>query len=191
VVDLMAEQSSYNAQCSFSHILEPLLLTVFPESHKPHSRRLSLHLDNCCIQRSKGSENCFAENSIIRVRRPAYSPDLAASDFWLFGHTRAALVEQRSPGPDDLLTGIQEFLGEIHRSELELVFHHWIERVQWVLDNNGDYFHESTFDGHYPFQFSPDRPAATIYRPPIQNHLKEAEMSRRQVYYWAGGIAQI
>jgi hypothetical protein len=25
---------------------------------------------------------------------------------------------------------------------LELAFHHWIELVQWVLDNDGDYFHE-------------------------------------------------
>jgi hypothetical protein len=55
---------------------------------------------------------------------------------------KVALAEQQLPGPDDLLTGIQEFLSEIQTSEFELVFHHWIERVQWVLDNNGDYFHE-------------------------------------------------
>jgi hypothetical protein len=54
----------------------------------------------------------------------------------------AALTGQQFPGPDDLLTGIQEFLSEIQRSELELVFHHWTERVQWVLNNNRDYFHE-------------------------------------------------
>jgi hypothetical protein len=55
---------------------------------------------------------------------------------------KAALVGQKFPGPEDLLIGVQEFLSEIQRSELELAFHHWIERVQWVLDNDGDYFHE-------------------------------------------------
>jgi hypothetical protein len=25
---------------------------------------------------------------------------------------------------------------------LELVFHYWIELVQWVSDNDGDHFHE-------------------------------------------------
>jgi hypothetical protein len=55
---------------------------------------------------------------------------------------KAELVGQQLPGPEDLLTGIQEFLCEIQTSELELVFHHWMEWVQWVLDNGGDYFHE-------------------------------------------------
>jgi hypothetical protein len=53
-----------------------------------------------------------------------------------------ALAGQQFPGPEDLLTGIQEFLSEVQRSELELVFHQGIGRVQWVLDNDGDYFHE-------------------------------------------------
>jgi hypothetical protein len=42
---------------------------------------------------------------------------------------KAALAGQQFPGPEDLLTGIQEFLNDIQRSELEPVFHHWIERV--------------------------------------------------------------
>jgi hypothetical protein len=53
-----------------------------------------------------------------------------------------ALAGQQFSGPGNLLTDIQEFLSEIQRSELELVFHHWIEGVQWVLDNDGDYLHE-------------------------------------------------
>jgi hypothetical protein len=55
---------------------------------------------------------------------------------------KAALAGQHFPGPKALLTGIQEFLSGIQRSELELTFHHWTERVQWAFDNNGDYFHE-------------------------------------------------
>jgi hypothetical protein len=53
----------------------------------------------------------------------------------------ATLAGQQFPGREDLLTDIQEFLSEIQSSELELVFRHWIERVQWVLDNDGHYFH--------------------------------------------------
>jgi hypothetical protein len=47
------------------------------------------------------------------------------------------------------------------------VFHHWIEWAQWVLDADGDYFHEQTFSDYHLFQFCPDRPAATTYRPLI------------------------
>jgi hypothetical protein len=81
VVDLMTEQHSYNTQYFLSHVLEPLLLAVFPDGRQPHSRLQSLHLDNCRVHCSKASENSFAENSIIRVPHPPYGFDLAPSDF--------------------------------------------------------------------------------------------------------------
>jgi hypothetical protein len=70
------------------------------------------------------------ENSIIPIPLLSYSPDLAPSDFWLFEHMKASPTEQQFPGPEDLRTGIHEFLSEIHRFELALIFHHWIERIQ-------------------------------------------------------------
>jgi hypothetical protein len=78
----------------------------------------------------------------------------------------ATLAGQQLPRWEDFFTGIQDFLREIQRSDLELIVHR-IQRVQWVLDNNGDYFHEQTFYDHHSFQFFPDRPVATIYRTPI------------------------
>jgi hypothetical protein len=81
VVDLMTEQHSYETQYFLSHILEPALLAVFPDGHKPHSRLLSLHLDNRRVHRPKISDNFSVENSIFRGPHPSYNPDLAPSDF--------------------------------------------------------------------------------------------------------------
>jgi hypothetical protein len=53
VVDLVTEQHNYNTQYFLSHSLEPLLLAVFPDDRKPHSRRLGLQLDNCRVHCSK------------------------------------------------------------------------------------------------------------------------------------------
>jgi hypothetical protein len=61
VIDLMTEQHSYNTQYFLNHILEPLLLAVFPDGGKPHSHRLSLHLDDCRVRYSKPSENFSLE----------------------------------------------------------------------------------------------------------------------------------
>jgi hypothetical protein len=80
VVDLMIEQHRYNTQHFLSRILEPVLLAVFPDGRELISRRLSLHLDECCVHRSTDPEN-FAENSIIKISHLPYSPDLATSDF--------------------------------------------------------------------------------------------------------------
>jgi hypothetical protein len=46
------------------------------------------------------------------------------------------LAGQQFTEPDDLLSGIRTFLEEIQTSGFELVFHHWIERVRWVLGND-------------------------------------------------------
>jgi hypothetical protein len=78
---------------------------------------------------------------------------------------KAALAGQQFPGPEDLLTGFQEFLSEIQRSGLEFLFYGWIDGVQWMLDNDGDNFHQEIFYDHHSFQFCPDRPVATAYRP--------------------------
>jgi hypothetical protein len=141
-IDLMIEQHDCNTQYFLSHILEPLLFAVFPDGRKPHSRRLSLHPDDCRVHRSKASENFFAEKAIIRVPHPPDSHGSVPSDFWLFEYMKAALAGQQFPGTEDPLASIHEFLSEIQRSELKLVFHHWMERVQCVLHNDGDYFCE-------------------------------------------------
>jgi hypothetical protein len=43
---------------------------------------------------------------------------------------KAALAGQQLSVREDLFIGTQEFLSEIQAPELELVFHHWTERVQ-------------------------------------------------------------
>jgi ABC-type iron transport system FetAB ATPase subunit len=52
------------------------------------------------------------------------------------GHTKGALAGQQFIGQANLPDGIQAFLDEIQKSEVERVFHHWIERVRWVLDHD-------------------------------------------------------
>jgi hypothetical protein len=76
------------------------------------------------------------------VPHPPYSPDLAPSDFWLFSHVKSSLVGQTFDELEQLPEAITEFLNEIQRPEVVAVFSHRVERLQWVLENNGDDCHE-------------------------------------------------
>jgi hypothetical protein len=49
VVDLMTEEHCYNIQYFLGHLLEPLLLAVFPDGRKLHSLQLDLYFDNCRV----------------------------------------------------------------------------------------------------------------------------------------------
>jgi hypothetical protein len=44
--------------------------------------------------------------------------------------------------PEELLDGVTSLLEEVQPAQLHVVFSHWVARVRWVLENNGDYYHE-------------------------------------------------
>jgi hypothetical protein len=43
---------------------------------------------------------------------------------------------------EELLDVITSALEEVQRLKLHVVFNHSVERLRWVLANNGDYYHE-------------------------------------------------
>jgi hypothetical protein len=71
-----------------------------------------------------------------------YSPDLAPSDFLLFGHIKHYWQGIAFPSREELLAAIhemREIVGAIPRPALEDVFRHWMEELEWISQNNGDY----------------------------------------------------
>jgi hypothetical protein len=76
------------------------------------------------------------------VPHQLHSPDFAPSDFWLFGHVPTSLVGQTFDGAEQLLEAIIEVFNEIQPPEVVAIFSHWVERVQRVLENNGDCYYD-------------------------------------------------
>jgi hypothetical protein len=134
----MTSQRSFNSEYFINAIMQPLIAKLFPMGRIPHIHRLIVHLDNYRVHFSKHSQKFFDDNSLLRLPQPPYSPDLAHSDFWVFGHVKSALHGSKFEGPDELLQGIHDFLNDVQRSELMMVFQYWIERVRWVIEQNGD-----------------------------------------------------
>jgi hypothetical protein len=58
------------------------------------------------------------------VPHPPDSPDLAPSDFWLFGHVKTSCVGQTFDEPEQLLEAVTEFLNEVQSPEVIVVFIH-------------------------------------------------------------------
>jgi hypothetical protein len=55
---------------------------------------------------------------------------------------KTSLAGQTFDESVQLLEAITEFLDEIRPSEVVAVFNDWMEKVRWVLENNGDHYHE-------------------------------------------------
>jgi hypothetical protein len=56
-----------------------------------------------------------------------YSPDLALSDFFLFGYVKEKLMGYRAETPSEIFVRIPVILAEIPRETLNAVFLEWID----------------------------------------------------------------
>jgi hypothetical protein len=74
-----------------------------------------------------------------QARHPPSSPDLAPSDFFLFGYVKRKLMRYHAESPPELLIPIRVILSEIPRETLNAVFLEWMERLQKCIDTNVEY----------------------------------------------------
>ena len=72
---------------------------------------------------------------------PQYSPDLAPSDFWLFGYLKRQLDSYSDS--KSLQRAVIKALLSIPHDELRKTFNKWIERLELCIANQGNYFEHS------------------------------------------------
>jgi hypothetical protein len=81
----------FNAACCRAEILSPLSEWRSIETDA-NVREVILHADNARPHNAKVSTQFFEENRKKPAPRPRYSPDLAPSDFYLFGYIRECRI---------------------------------------------------------------------------------------------------
>jgi hypothetical protein len=69
-------------------------------------------------------------NQMKQAPHPPYSPDLAPSDFFLFGYVNGKMMGYRAEIPSEFLVGVRVILAEIPREPLNAAFLEWMERLQ-------------------------------------------------------------
>jgi histone-lysine N-methyltransferase SETMAR len=75
-----------------------------------------------------------------RLAHPPYSPDLSPCDFWSSGRTKTALQNRRFTDADAVIEALTDLFSSVTFEELQNVFQNWIERLEWVIRHNGEYF---------------------------------------------------
>lgn len=73
------------------------------------------------------------------MKHPAYSPDIAPSDFGLFGTVKEKLEGVEHATEKDLQDHIIEILNSFPKSFWQSLFMEWIERLEKVITTNGNY----------------------------------------------------
>jgi hypothetical protein len=69
---------------------------------------------------------------------PPYSPDLAPSDFYLFGYVKRCLAGLSFDDTDQLLATVEDFLEGIEKVNLQAIFLERMDRLKKCVATNGE-----------------------------------------------------
>lgn len=138
VVELLEPDQKFNSEYFIGKILK-LLLLEFDKNHHNRKKPILLHVDNARPHNSKSANDFLNQNNIIRLPHPPYSPDLAPSDFFLFGYIKNKLEGSKFEDPEELLLEIKRIISQISIDVLDKVFREWILRCQKVRAQKGGY----------------------------------------------------
>jgi hypothetical protein len=87
----MLKWTAYNTTFFCDAFVPGLCRNIWARSKKLALKGILVHLDNTRPQNSRTSTECLTQFHARRVPYPAYSPDRAPSDFFLFGTTKTEL----------------------------------------------------------------------------------------------------
>lgn len=135
-IDMLERGQSFNTNYFIEHVLEPMNYEFRKTSN---GEKMKLHLDNCRVHNSKKSNEWYMKNDVVRVAHPPYSPDLAPSDYFLFGYVKNKLSGQLFNSPDHLFDTITDIIVSIPRYTMNKVFDSWIKRCDEIIQSNGEY----------------------------------------------------
>jgi hypothetical protein len=135
LVESFPKGRTFNAEYYPVHILAALI----PLRHEADGRKLVLHADNAKTHMAQKCRAFCAENGLRLAMHSSYSPDLTPSDFVLFGYVKHCLQGMAFSSHRELRAAIERIVSEIPIMTLHAIFELWMERLEWVFDNNDDY----------------------------------------------------
>jgi len=82
----------------------------------------------------------LATKQITVLEHPAYSLDLAPSDFFLFSKIKEILKGRHLDDTDDIRSNTTAALKAIPQNQFQNCFERWTRRWHWCIASQGEYF---------------------------------------------------
>ena len=140
IIDELPEGEHFNSQYFVEHILLPLEAQkqiIWPGRG---NHKILLHLDNCRVHNSQYTQSVMDQTIFKRAPHPPYSPDIAPSDFFLFGYIKEKLKGHLHNNKEELYDDILTIIEGISLETKIAVFDEWAYRCNWVSSHEGLYF---------------------------------------------------
>jgi len=99
-----------------------------------------LHHDNAPAHKALSVREFLATKQIALLEHPAYSPDLAPSDFFLFPKIKETLKGRHFDNSDDIRSNTMAALKVIPQNQFQNCFEGWTKRWRQCIASQGEYF---------------------------------------------------
>ena len=109
LIDFLPDGQKFNSTHMTTVVLPALVTKIKETSPKKGAHGWLIHLDNSRVHNSMETTQFISGEGFIRLPHPPYSPDLAPSDFSLFGYLKAHLRSVECDDPDGLKCEITSF----------------------------------------------------------------------------------
>ena len=121
------------------HMLDRLDSNMRRLRPKMGLRGMKIHWDNARPHRSSETRAKLQSLGCAELPHPPYSPDLAPSDYYLFGYIKSKLKGTCSADSEELFAKVTLITEEIEKTTLSGVFSEWVRRLDVMRKSNGDY----------------------------------------------------
>ena len=133
-------QRTVTAHWYVDQCLPKVLAAVADRRPRTRHRGLLLHQDNAPAHRARQTHDFLEEQRVQQVGHPAYSPDLAPCDFFVFPHVKSKLRGIRFESPEAAVQAFIRGLEDIPSSAWSDCFAKWFQRMERCIQCDGDYF---------------------------------------------------
>ena len=138
VIDFLPKEQTFNSQYYVSNILLELSKKN-GENSKRVKRKLVVHADNAKPHTSRFTTLFMESNKLKIAPHPPYSPDIAPSDFFLFGYVKGKMEGCHFESRDEVIEKVTSILLNIPHETLQCVFEEWEARLKKDIKINGEY----------------------------------------------------
>jgi hypothetical protein len=118
-------------------------------------------MDNSACHNSHKITDKLTAADIARVLHPLYSPDLSPCDFWLFRFLKKSMKGMELSTKDQSVETITTIWRGVTSDTVQSVFQEWMQRLNWVIKNNGECCFEWTIVIQNRTRISGNKPAVS------------------------------
>jgi hypothetical protein len=135
LIDAMSKEEKHSARYHVKNITTPICQRL----NSAGKRKLVIHPDNSRCHTAKVIFDFVSQRKVRFAPYPPDSPDIAPSDFFLFGYLKRELRGSRVQTGEALLVKIRKLVSETHL-KLYWTFSRLDFTVRKLIANDGNYF---------------------------------------------------